>query len=410
METKKSFALGYSYVVHSFISYMFLAFVFVVFSNTVIPGFVAKYGWDSNLLATFNSIGAIVGAVLSFFIGQWVDVKGPKQVLVLGFLVGGVNMILFSLASSLAMFCVHMIIAHVCGQAYCQMTTNNLIARWFVRKKGAVLGITTAGLPAGTAVFMPLYTAVAAAAGMGWGMRLFGILMVVLGVVSIFWVKNDPKEMGLTPDNLPLPENGGMPMGKVYTFGQLLRNKTVWLLIVVFGLMFCTTISSAAQVVPYFLQHGFDLASAVAVVSGGALGGIIGSVVFGFIDQKWGTKAATLIYCTVAAVCYAGMFFISGGKILVFAAFLAFGLNGAPGNLMPSYFITLFGPESFNSVSKIVTPVVCLLRALGYVVAAAFAAVFAGGLAKGIYAGLAIFMVICFVLTLLLKRERVTIE
>ena len=409
--TKKSFALGYSFVVHSFISYMFLAFVFVTFGNVVFPGFVAKFGWDTNLLSTLNTVGAVVASVAAVFIGQWVDKKGAKQVLVIGYLIGGINMVLIPFASSIAMLCVHLIISHITVQMYAQMTTNNLIAHWFAKKKGAILGVTTAGLPLGNAAFMALYTAVSTAAGMSGALGLMGGMLIVMGIVSIFWVKNTPYEVGLTPDNMPVPEGGlVIPPQKSYTFGQLLKNKTVWLLIVVFGLMFCTTIASVAQIVPFFMQNGFQMPQILAIMGGAAIGGVIGSVLFGFIDQKWGTKVATLVYCILAAVCYAGMFFISNMGFLMVAAFVAFGLNGAPGNLLPSYIISLFGPMSFNSVSKSVMPVVGLLRALGYIVAAAFAVIFAGGMAKGIYMGLTIFMVICFVCTIFLKREKVEIK
>lgn len=407
MKENRSFIRGYSLVAHSFISYMFLALIFTCLSNVVFPQFAGVYGWDVNVLATFNTIGAVCGALSCLFLGQWVEHKGPKQVLIFGFLVGGINMILFAFAGSLPRFLIHLIIAHICAMAYCQMTTNNLIARWFVKKKGAMLGITTAGLPAGTALFLPLYAGLSAKFGYRTALSILGIMILVIGLLSIVWVKNTPEEVGLTPDNIPMENRPNMPAFVTHSFGELLKNKTVWLLIIIFGLMFCATIASAGQLVPYFLQHGFDQTQAVGIVGFGALAGIIGSVIFGAIDQKFGVKTATFVYCIIAAVVYGAMFFIPGGKVLIALAIMAFVLNGAPGNLMPSYFITLFGPESFNSVSKIITPIVCLLRALGYMIAAAFALIFAGGLAKGIYCGLLICMVVCTILVCFLKKDRI---
>lgn len=407
MKEKKSFVRGYSLVAHSFIAYMFLALIFTCLSNVVFPQFAAVYGWDVNVLATFNTIGAVCGALSCILLGQWVEHKGAKQVLIFGFIVGGINLILFAFADSLPRFLIHLIIAHICAMAYCQMTTNNLIARWFVKKKGAMLGITTAGLPAGVAVFLPIYAAISAKSGYRSALSVFGALLLIIGVLSIFWVKNTPEEVGLTPDNLPMENRPTTPAFVTHSFAELLKNKTVWLLIVIFGLMFCATIASTGQLVPYFLQHGFEQAQAVGIVGLGALSGIIGSIIFGAVDQKFGVKAATVLYCIIAAVVYGCMFLIPGGKILVVFAVMAFILNGAPGNLMPSYFITLFGPESFNSVSKIISPFVSLLRALGYMIAAAFALIFAGGLAKGIYCGLLICMIVCIILLFFLKKDRI---
>ena len=173
--------------------------------------------------------------------------------------------------------------------------------------------------------------------------------------------------------------------------------------------MFLSTIASSAQRVAYFVQAGYDTSVAIGIMSSSALCGILGSVIFGIIDQKWGTKAASVIYIVLSIVAYAIMYLVSGW-IIIPLSYISAALTGAPGNLLPSYLISMFGPESFNSASKIITPCVCLLRALGYVIASAFALIFAGGLAKGIYLGLAILMVVSLIVIIPLKTRRIEID
>jgi len=89
---KKSFAIGYSFILHSFLSYMFLAFVLVAVSNNVLPSFfhlipdslAQSMGGADRAMLFINTICAIISAVAAIFIGQWVDRKGAKQVLIAG--------------------------------------------------------------------------------------------------------------------------------------------------------------------------------------------------------------------------------------------------------------------------------------------------------------------------------------
>ena len=90
---KKSFALGYSLVLHSFISFMFISFVLVTLSNMVFPDFIARFApaqgerlWNQTTLSLANTVCAILAAVLGVLLGQWVDRRGAKRVLVIGFL------------------------------------------------------------------------------------------------------------------------------------------------------------------------------------------------------------------------------------------------------------------------------------------------------------------------------------
>ena len=137
METvkKKSFALGYSFIAHSFISYMFLAFVLVAVSNNVLPsfyhllpeGFVQSMGGVEKAMLLVNTLCAIFSAIAGIFLGQWVDRKGPKQVLVIGYLVGGINYLVFPFVQSFAALVVCLALTHTSMLAYCQMTTHSLV-------------------------------------------------------------------------------------------------------------------------------------------------------------------------------------------------------------------------------------------------------------------------------------------
>ena len=431
---KRSFALGYSFIGHSFLSYMFLAFVLVAVSNNVLPsfydivpeGFAAAMGGADRAMLLVNTLCAIFSAIVGIFLGQWVDRKGPKQVLVIGYIVGGINYIVFPFAHSVGfpLLVVCLAMTHISMLAYCQMTTQSLVTHWFNKKKGFALGFSAVGIPAGNAVFSMIYSAIVSSfsvngddtLGVRIALWIFGIALVIMGIVSTFWVKNTPAEVGLTPDNLPIENEIGSVENRSYKFSEVARTPKVWLVIAIYGLLNCSVIACVAQLVQYIMERGGfgdNAGTAVTIMSVGALAGIAGGFIISFMDQKLGTKKATVLYCIAGIIVYAAMAFINTSSIvvLVILCMLAFLLNGAPAPLLPSMIVTIFGPESFNSVSKIATPIACICRSCGYYVVALFM-IEVGGMDKwvGVYVGLAVMVALALVLICICRTDRTEIK
>ena len=431
---KRSFALGYSFIGHSFISYMFLAFVLVAVSNNVLPsfydivpaGFVSAMGGADKAMLLVNTLCAIFSAIVGIFLGQWVDRKGPKQVLVIGYIVGGINYIVFPFAHSagfwLLVICLAM--THTSMLAYCQMTTQSLVAHWFNKKKGFALGFSAVGIPAGNAVFSLVYTSIVSSftvdgsdvLGVRIGLWVFGIALIIMGIISTFWVKNTPAEAGLTPDNLPIENETGSLENRSYKFSEVARTPKVWLVIAIYGLLNCSVIACVAQLFQYIVERadlGENTGTAGVIMSVGALAGIAGGFIISFMDQKLGTKKATVIYSIVSVAIYLAMAFVNTSNIvvLIILSMLAFLINGGPAPLLPSMIVTIFGPESFNSISKIATPIACICRSCGYYVVAVF--MFNVGSFDqwtSVYVGLAIMVAVALVLICLCRTKHTVIK
>ncbi len=397
---KRGFGLGYSYVGYSFISFMFLAFVLVAFSNVVFPDVLALHPddttglWNDTTLSTVNTICAVIASAAGIFIGQWVDKKGTKIVSTVGYFVGGANYLLFPFAArSFVPLCICVGVSHLAMTAFCQMTAVPLLAHWFNKKKGLTLGIAALGVPAANLSFLLLYSWLSENLGMTMALWIFALAHLTMGVVSIFWVHNTPAEVGLTPDNLPIEKDSGTIEDRSYKFSEVLSTPRVWLVMIISGLLNCTAIACTAQIVKYVVEKGVDSDTATLVVSLGALGGIVGGFLFSVLDQKLGPKKAIIIYTAVCVIVYAAMYFAAEGSIglVVVLCMLAFALNGAPANLAPSLLLTIYGPESYNSISKVFTPVSSIFRACGYYVAAMFMSTIGGGESwTAVYIGIAV--------------------
>ena len=380
MNQKKSFALGYSLVFHSILTY----FIFGAFTtsgmNVWNPAFCGAYGWDNGVLLTMATVASLVGVLGSVLFGQLVAKKGARGVITLTLIVCGVAIALLGYIHSVAGYLVCMIVFNFAGHGFCNVGSNAVIANWFPRRKGFILGITTMGLPAASFLFVPILNVSIGGLGLSHAFLIIGIAVAILGVVSWFWIRDTPQEVGLQPDNGKYPTQQGVNSGNahrsIWTIKKLLTNRNVWLIAFAYGLLFLVTQGMISQTVPYLMQNGFQQDVAVRMLSIAAAIGLVGSFVWGVIDDRIGTKKASIIY----AAWYMLTFLILAlpmNQTIAFVGVILLGTSlGGIGNLMPSMMITAFGPREFASVSRVITTAGNIVRSLSFLVMAVGAKAF----------------------------------
>jgi sugar phosphate permease len=141
--------------------------------------------------------------------------------------------------------------------AFGLICTAALMGNWFPRKKGIALGWATMGAPICTATFVAIMSALYGMLGISRAHVVMGAVMVVLGIVSFFWVKDYPAEVGAYPDNLPdgaeayKAQMDEMQSYKSpFTVSRLLKDKDMWLISVGFGMLWMVTVGVVSQFVP----------------------------------------------------------------------------------------------------------------------------------------------------------------
>lgn len=373
MKRQRSFALGYSLVIHSILTY----FIFGAFTtsgmNVWIPAFCGAHGWNSATLLAMATAASLIGVLGSILFGQLVAKRGARGVIAITMTVCGVAIILFGQIGNVAGYLLCMVVFNFAGHGFCNVGSNAVIANWYPRRKGFVLGITTMGLPAASFLFVPILSISIGRLGLSQAFLVIGIAVTVLGIVSWFWVRDTPQEVGLLPDNGKFPQAEVPVEGQAahWTIGRLLKNRNAWLIALAYGLLFLVTQGMVSQTVSYLMETGwFAQPSAVSMLSMAAAVGLVGSFLWGVVDDKLGTKRASVIY----AVWYMVTFLLLAlpiNRAVTIAGVVMLGASlGGIGNLMPSMMITAFGPREFASVSRMVTTVGNIVRSMSFLVMA----------------------------------------
>lgn len=378
MKGKKSFALGYSLVIHSILMYFLAGALTTSGMNVWNTAFSNANGWNVSVLLTMATVASLIGIIGSIVFGDIVAKKGARLMIAITLIITGITVIVFGQIKVISLYLVCMAIFNFMSNGFCSIGSNAVVGNWFPAKKGFILGITTMGLPAASFIFVPILSKLLGAGGLSKAFLIIGIFIIVLGVASIFWVKDTPQEVGLLPNNGKYPDFKNAVAGQTHnwTIKKLLRSKNSWLIAVAYGLLFLVTTGMVSQTVVYLLQNGFEQSTAVALLSLAAAIGVIGSFIWGVLDDKLGTKTASIIYAIWYIITFAFIATASSKAICIVGIVLLGTSLGGIGNLMPSMIMSAFGVAEFAAVSRVTQTLVYIIKAFAFLVMAIGLAIF----------------------------------
>ena len=370
----KYFALGWSMTIHSALMYFITAGLVADGLNVVIPSFEAAYGITRGQMNLAAAAAGWIGVIGVFIFAGIVMKKGPKSVTIVSLILAGITVIFFGRMTTIMGFALCLIAIRIftCGIGF--TTTNTLVSNWFIKRRGIAFGIATIGLPLATALYVPIASALIQRFSISTAFLIIGIVIIALAPITFFWIKNTPEETGLNPDNADLTkEEIARLKAEVestesnWSVAKLLKNKEVWLISLSYGFLFVVTIGIVTQLVPRMMDQGYEMNKAVGYLSAAAVIGIVGSYIWGWLDQKFSVRTASVVYC-IWYIIAIGLL-LTGGKSTTFLAVFFVGIAlGGIGNLFPSMVAYTYGRSEFASVNRIISAIVGIVSPLGFAV------------------------------------------
>lgn len=410
---------GWILIIYCMLIFMVSGVVLDV-ANIVLPALSSFKGWNYSTMLLMSIPSSILSAVLVALMGNWISKKGAKLITVIFLAALTVLWVIVGFAPTMIAFIISNCLLSMFAGSINICSAQTLLSNWFPRKKGVVLGWATAGMCLSGIVMVPVFNAM-----INNGKQqvfppyvLMAVITLILLIFTIAWVKNNPEEAGCLPDNEPLPESyaavgsDGPQIQGVYNMKKLLKTKQSWLIIFIFSFLFMGMITVLMMMVPRLVSVGFSQNTATLAFSLATIVGFPGSVVWGIVDQKAGTRKTTIIFSgiwllmMIATVvsCIISNVFLSIVSVVLFAC-----LYGGLGNLFPSAMIWIFGRYDFANANKFIGTLVTLLRTFGIVfVSVALEGAPSENLGYGVgYLIITVLTLIGFVLTFFLNRKNI---
>lgn len=190
--------------------------------------------------------------------------------------------------------------------------------RWFVARRGVVVGLLTASNATGQLVFVPLLAALVV--DYGWRSAVLlvaGVALLLIPLVILF-IRNFPQDVGLQPygasssDEPPPRALGGNPFkGALQTLGRSLRSRDFLLLAASFYICGLTTSGLVGtHLIPFARECGLSEVTAASLLAVIGIFDIFGTMGSGWLsdrfDSRWllfwyyGLRGLSLMFLPVA--------------------------------------------------------------------------------------------------------------
>ena len=177
--------------------------------------------------------------------------------------------------------------------------------RWFVRRRGLVTGILTAGSATGQLIFLPVIAAVTERSG--WRVASLVIAAAALAVVPlvILALRDYPADRGVTaygaedqdlarparplePDQIPVPARAGAGRLALTALRQAARTRTFWALMAGFAICGATTNGLiGTHFVPAAHDHGMRATTAAGLLAVVGVFDIVGTIGSGWLTDRY---------------------------------------------------------------------------------------------------------------------------
>jgi len=201
-----------------------------------------------------------------------------------------------------------------------------IAARWFVARRGLVVGILTASVATGQLVFLPLLASLTDAYGWRVALTLVCVMLVVSALGVLLIMRDRPSDVGLRPygdegtEPLPAPPPNTTPImaAALGTLRDASKSSVFWILFATFFICGAST-NGLVQVhlIPMCLDFGIPQVQAASLLAAMGIFDFVGTIASGWLSDRYdnryllfwyyGLRGLSLIYLPFSGFSFYGL-------------------------------------------------------------------------------------------------------
>ncbi len=174
--------------------------------------------------------------------------------------------------------------------------------RWFVARRGLVVGLLTASNASGQLVFLPLLASLAE--HLGWQSVPWVVALVILALIPVvaLVLAESPGSVGLGPfgaaTEAPTQTGAGNPVLIALSgLSRGMRSMDFWLLFLSFAVCgFSTNGLVATHLIPYCIDHGIPEVNAAGLLAAMGVFDLIGTTFSGWLTDRYNPRILLFWY------------------------------------------------------------------------------------------------------------------
>ena len=309
LATRLPFFYGWIIVAVGFISSLFSIGLTWAAGLLAVP-MGAELQWSRSAFFFAVSLRGWVGIVVTPFMGPYLDrLNGPRTLALAGGLLNTGSLLLIPLMDSEWQFIALFGVIGGIAQAAQGGISSAIVPKWFVRRRGSAVAISTLGGSLAAVFLPPLVAVLTGAAGWRGTWLALGVLAFLTGTLPAVLLRRQPEDLGLLPDGGQATDSPGRPLGahrveeRSFTLDEAWRTNAFWGLLVGIAVGSLVTSGIPASLAPIFVDRGFAFEIAASALVWYGLASIATKLAWGWVANRFPVRGALLIltlYGTVA--------------------------------------------------------------------------------------------------------------
>lgn len=341
-----------------------------------------EFGISNSQFAISNSLVLGVGVFLSPFISRKLASKHFKLVYSIGVIIYGLAYMGFGLTPNIYIFYLLSLFVGFGFMTTTMIPVSMLVNNWFVKQRGLALSLALAGLGVGGVIFSQVLTPLIINVGWRQTYLIYGGIMLLVGLpIALFLFKLTPEEMNMTAFGAEeIGNTKSLDADAVQKESKQAKNvgaklgMTPFFILLILGAVLIGIINNGGLgQFPPVLNSMHGPATGAIIISVYSAVGILGKVVLGNINDRFGTVTSILYAGSLMTLAYITMVFADN---LVFAVIMAvlFGLGNAIGTVSPPLIAAaIYSKADFPKANGYVQSGIQLGLTVGSLVAASIA-------------------------------------
>lgn len=375
---------GWTVAIYQVVWFFFMTGMTVDGLNIIVPQIAAFRGWNPDTVLSISSPASIIALFLVMIFGGLARKFGLKRTMIVTMFAAGIVTILYGNSVNIAMYAVCLVLMVTLINAFSLVLGLSICTNWFPTKKGVVMGFTTIGMNLASALISQVLNQISSRSNIVVAISVMGCAIIVVGILTLIFIKETPEEVGCYPDNDPYvaellkqQEAEESESGAV-GYAQALKNPKTWLFGIAYGCFGLATVGIMSQLVSFFTEtKGYEMQTALNVVTIAAVIGIVGSILWGVVDQKIGTKKTSIIFGIWYGIGI--LLLLSSNFVIMVIGIVMLGAGiGGNGNFPPSMAALIYGRKEFPICYSVLNTIVGVVRSMSFVVLAVLRSVSSG--------------------------------
>lgn len=263
-----------------------------------------EFGWSTSVMSLAVGLNLLLYGLTAPFAAALMDTFGIRRV-------AATALVLVALGSGLTVFMTSSwqllltwgLLIGVGTGSMALAFAATIANRWFVERRGLVMGVLTAGGATGQLVFLPVVAGLAGS--VGWRAASLVVAGAALAVVPLLvaFVRDHPRDLGVlpygaAPDHVPTyAPPGGAGRRAVAVLRDASRHRSFWALAAAFAICGATTNGLVGiHFIPSAHDHGMPETTAAGLLAVVGVFDIAGTVASGWLTDRFDPRYLLIGY------------------------------------------------------------------------------------------------------------------